>query len=464
MRPWLAVFIFAALSVLAPGKETLAAPGRGGAASQGVFPAAAFDRLVAPLVATNNFAGVVLVARGDRIVFQEGYGLADRERRLAHGPDSAFHVASISKTFTSAAIMRLADQGRVDLRAPLDRYMPELPYAAKETLHDLLSHTSGIPDVFEFDAYTRDAARHWSTTELVELIASRPLKSEPGLKYDYSNSNYHILARVIEKASGLTYRAYLEREFFRPLGMTQTASSDGPDAARPGLAKGYVPVGRLGLEPAPIRDWSSTTGTATIRTTAPDLLKWIRAVHTGKVLSRSGYDATFTEHTPHAGYGWFAREQFGRKRHYDNGRIAGWAAQVAYFPDDAVTVIVLSNTFNSVTSTIADAAAAMVFGAPVAQPEPLSAASLSAAATAPLEGRYQFGEEFYTPNAVAIIVNRSGDLFAEYTDGAPPSALIPASPTRFIVRPYWSTLEFTLGPDGRARELVWDGFHARRVE
>lgn len=100
-----------------------------------------------PLLTTNNFSGVILVAKGDRILFVKGYGHADVEQSVPNGPDTVFQIASVSKPFTAAAIMRLAEQGKINLRAPLTRVLPDYPNGAKLTIHHLLTHSSGIPNI-----------------------------------------------------------------------------------------------------------------------------------------------------------------------------------------------------------------------------------------------------------------------------------------------------------------------------
>jgi CubicO group peptidase (beta-lactamase class C family) len=147
------------------------------------------DAYLRPLLATNNFSGVVLVAKGDRIIFQKGYGQASIEHRVANGPNTIFQIASVSKPFTSAAIMLMADEGRIGLHSPLTAILPDYPGGDRLTIHHLLTHTSGIPNVNDFPEYEALQRIPHSPAELVAHFKDRPLEFEPGERYSYSNSN-----------------------------------------------------------------------------------------------------------------------------------------------------------------------------------------------------------------------------------------------------------------------------------
>lgn len=163
------------------------------------------DAYLAPLLRTNNFSGTVLVARGDEVVFHKGYGQASIEHGVRNTPATVFQIASVSKPFTSAAIMLLKDQGKLDLRAPLSAVLPGYPGADKLTIHHLLTHTSGIPNINDFDDYDEIQRRPHSPASLVALFKDKPLEFEPGTRYGYSNSNYNLLALIVEKVSGREY-------------------------------------------------------------------------------------------------------------------------------------------------------------------------------------------------------------------------------------------------------------------
>jgi hypothetical protein len=165
---------------------------------------------------------------------------------------------------------------------------------------------------------------------------------------------------------------------------------------------------------------------------------------------------------PNVGYGWFIAKANGRDIHHINGRSPGWAAQADYYVDDDVTVVVLANSYISVTTQIARAVGAIYFQAPV-QPMPaLKPDPLNGRQAAALIGGYQFGPDYYVPNALITIRSNGGHLEAAIGEhGSYP--LVQISPTRFLIRSFWVPAEFTIGPDGRATEFTIDGRKGVRV-
>lgn len=451
-----------AIRALIAGTLALASSGTS-AADSGASLETKIDKYLAPLIATNNFSGVVLVAKEDTVVFQKGYGRANLEHDVAMTPETVFHVASVSKPFTAAAILKLAERGRIDLRAPLTRIIPDYPNGSRLTVHHLLSHTSGIPNINNFPEYDTIQFTPHTPEELVAYFKDKPLEFEPGAKYRYSNSNYNLLALIVEKVSGLAYGEFLSRELFRPLGLAHTGHPHDMGEIVPRQAEGYAPRDFTDLEHARYIDWSVKVGNGSLYTTAGDLVKFFRAVHTGRVLNAASLKQSFTPHTPGVGYGWFLTKANNRELHHINGRQPGWSAQADYYVNDGVSVIVLSNLYISVTTPIARALGALYFGEPYEELPAISAQPLTKKQAAALVGTYQLGPDYYVPNQRMTIVNDEGHLFAA-VDGAPPAALLPITPTSFIVRPYWIKADFVPAKDGRAREMVVDGFHGARVK
>ena len=417
-----------------------------------------------PLLKTNNFSGVILVAKGDRILFAKGYGYADIEQRVPNSPDTLFQIASVSKPFTAAAIMRLAEQSRIDLHAPLARVLPDYPNSSKLTIHHLLTHSSGIPNINLFPEYEEIQLRSNDPASLVEVFKSKPLEFEPGSKYSYSNSNYNLLALIIEKVAGETYGAFLEREILRPLKLERTGHRPPMTRIVPGLAEGYAPEGTFELKRADYLDWSAKTGNGSLHSNAKDILRFLRAVHTGRLLKPASVAASHTQHFPNIGYGWFLTEAHGRQLHHSNGRSPGWSAQVDHYVKDEVSVVVLSNLYVSVTTPVARAVGAIYFGEPWEPLPQLSAQKPAAGTIAPLLGTYQFGPDYYAPNVKIRIVENNGELGGEYVGvNYPPFSFIPTADGNFLIRSFWMPAEFIKAADGRVTELRMEDFRGRRV-
>lgn len=415
-----------------------------------------------PLLATKNFSGVVLIAQGERIILQKGYGEASIEHQVPNGPKTTFQIASISKPFTAAAIMLLAEEGKIDLKAPLAAILPSYPNGDKLTVHHLLTHTSGIPNINDFPEYEEAQRKPHTPRELVAYFRDKPLEFEPGARYSYSNSNYNLLALIIEKASGSDYGTFLKTAILDPLGLRRTGHHGSARQIIPDIANGYAPAGSISLERAPYLDWSMKTGNGSLYSTAEEVMRFMRAVNRGRLLRPESVSRTFTPHMPNIGYGWFLSQANGREIHHANGRSPGWAAQADHYVKDDVTVVVLANSYISVTTDIARAVGAVFFGTPVQpmpklRPDPLGARDIAA-----LVGNYQFGSDYYVPNALITIRENNGHLEAMVGEHGPYS-FIQISPTRFLIRSFWVPAEFTLGHGGSA-ELSIDGRKGVRVK
>ena len=415
-----------------------------------------------PLLRTNNFSGVVLVAKGDEIVFQQGYGFASVEHQVRNRPQTVFQIASVSKPFTAAAILLLAEQGKIGLDAPLTRILPDYPDGDRLTIHHLLTHSSGIPNINDLPEYEELQSRRSTPAELVAVFRGKPLEFEPGSRYSYSNSNYNLLALIIEKASGKSYGSFVKAAILDPLKLERTGHPESAAEIVPDLAAGYAPEGSLGLARAPYLDWSVKTGNGSLRSDAAGVFRFMRGVHAGRLLSPASVRRSFTPHQPNVGYGWFLTRANGRELHHANGRSPGWAAQADHYPADQVTIVVLANLYISVTTDIARAVGALYFGEkveplPALRPEPLAPARAAA-----LVGSYQFGPDYYVPDALIEVRTRGGHLEAAIGD-YPPFPFVPISDTRFVIRPYWVSAEFELGPDGKAAALSIDGRKGARV-
>ncbi|MGH3430910.1 MAG: serine hydrolase domain-containing protein, partial [Mycobacteriales bacterium] len=316
----------------------------------------------------------VLIARGDRILLEKAYGLASVELGVPNTTHSRFQIASVSKTLTAAAVLKLVQQGRVDLDAPVSRYVPEYAPGRNITIKQLLTHTSGVPDVNQLPVYASLGLQHRTPAEIVAAFKDVPLKFPPGSSYAYSNSNYVLLALVIERASGLSYGDFMRREIFAPLGMVDSGHRGDATAIVPNMTEGYerAPDGQLKL--TPWFDWSVKTGNGSLYATAADLYRFIRGYFDGRVVSgRLVQDATtpkpvplrapgYEWMSPDVGYGWMIDANLGRRRLFHIGRSPGYSAAMAYYPDDKLTVVVLSNIYVHVTLKASEAFAAMTLG------------------------------------------------------------------------------------------------------
>jgi len=307
------------------------------------------------------FTGGVLVAQGDEILFRQVYGYADRSLGKPLALDSRFRLASVSKQFTAAAILRLQDEGVLSVDDPLCRWVDDCPAEwAPIRLHHLLSHTSGVPDLMARPGWGIRRVTAATPDELTADSAQYRLQFPPGTKVRYNNAAYNLLGHVVQKASGLPLQDYLRDAFFVPLGMADTGYED--DASD--VVMGYANLAG-GPTPQPNHNVSIIFAAGALYSTLDDLLVWQRALHGGGLLSPESYRRMVADHAPADtpdergrprrdwGYGLFSNSlgrrvqpDFLDRQIYHTGSWSGFRNLVTHQPDQDVTVIVLSNNYH----------------------------------------------------------------------------------------------------------------------
>lgn len=246
----------------------------------------ALDRALQQRVREDRFSGVVLVGHGDEVLFQRGYGLAERERGTAIRPDTRFNIASVNKFFTGVAILRLAQEGRLDLDAPVGRYLQGLPadVAGRVTIRQLLQHRSGLGDYLRDPEFNQNRDQFRNLEPLLALIRSHPLEFEPGTNQRYSNSGFVVLGGVIEALTGKKYDDVIREWILVPAGMTHTGpggpgevpnTAHGYSRAAPGSEGELISVQAMRAPATPAGGGYST---------AEDLFHYARALVTNRLL------------------------------------------------------------------------------------------------------------------------------------------------------------------------------------
>ncbi|WP_149195649.1 serine hydrolase domain-containing protein [Luteimonas suaedae] len=292
-------------------------------------------------------AAVLVLHDGDAVV-RRGYGLADLEAGTPVTPASNFRLASLSKQFTAAAILLLAEDGRLRLDDPVRKWLPTLPAAAEPvTLHHLLSHTSGLIDYEEVMPEAIDGQLH-DADVLALLEPHDRLYFAPGTQYRYSNSAYALLALIVGKASGSDFATFLRERIFLPLGMARTVAFEDGKSTVADRAYGYRRVDgdwtRSDQSPT-----SAVLGDGGIYSSIDDLAKWDAALYDDRLLSDASRALAFAPQTTTPtgeddvdayGYGW---RLHGGETLWHSGETTGFRNVILRFPRQRLTVIVLSN-------------------------------------------------------------------------------------------------------------------------
>lgn len=352
--------------------------------------------------------GAALLQRGtkDLVAVAGGTTGSDPDTDCTLG--TRFQIASVSKQFTAAAVLQLAEAGKLSLDDELTKSLPDYPVRGNRvTVRQLLNHTSGIRNMTALGApYWSQIARDVKPDDVIRIFENEPFDFVPGEGYAYSNSGYFLLGVIIEKASGMSYGEYLTKNVFPPAGLERTYSC-ARNALIPHRARGYS---RGGAGFVNARYFSQTQGFSVggVCATAPDLARWVEALASGRVVRPASFQQMTTPAVLPSGerlsygFGTGVGENEGHRVFYHSGGIFGFDAMEAFYPQDGLTVVVLSNTDGEVAGEIENAVARLALGVAPPADRPVPAALAAACA-----GAYRIG------GALIQVRDREGRLSIE---------------------------------------------------
>jgi CubicO group peptidase (beta-lactamase class C family) len=318
------------------------------------------DAYMTALTHAGRFSGAVLVARGDTVILSKGYGMANEEFSVPNTPQTVFPIGSNTKQLTAAAIMKLQEQGRLNVTDPVSLYIPNATKWKDMRIYHLLNHTSGIPSD---GAFSLTDPEDLTLPQTMERITALPLMFEPGTSYTYSNNGYIALSFIIEKTSGISYEDYLKANIFRPPGMDRSGQDNARDVF-PNRATGYTTMAGRQIH-YDLQNIHNSWGAGSIHSTTEDLFRWERAFHTpGAVLSPESATAMFDNH-----YGIERAMMKNRTIIGHGGRNFGFISYTLYYPDNEVSIIFLSNHDRTPMVTLTNDLPAIVFGEPYSLPQ-----------------------------------------------------------------------------------------------
>ncbi|MEP6635437.1 MAG: serine hydrolase [Acidobacteriota bacterium] len=317
-------------------------------------PAKSKAAKIAEVMMTANkyrlFNGSVLVAENGKVIYKKGLGLANMEWNIPNAPDTRFRLGSITKQFTATLVLQLVEQGRIKIDSKITDYLPDYrkDTGGKVTIHNLLTHTSGIPNYTGLPGFNEVSRDPYSVEEFVKKYTSNDLEFEPGSKFSYSNSGYFILGAIIEKVTGQRYEQVLKERILDPLGMKNSGYDHYANILER-RAAGYqkTPDGYVN---APYLDMSLPFAAGAIYSTVDDLYLWDQALYTDRVLSAHSKDLMFKPFLSDYAYGWnvtnasygTGTERTLQIRH--DGGINGFSTIIVRFPEQKHLIVLLDNT------------------------------------------------------------------------------------------------------------------------
>lgn len=412
------------------------------------------QQLVAQKAKADQPGFTVIVRKGPNVMLRGGYGLADLETAAPMRADSNLRLASQTKQFTAMAVLQLVHAGKIKLEHKVGEVLKDYPAPGRDvTIKQLLTHTSGIPNLSRMQEFRDNKAKAASLQELLALFSSQPLQFKPGSRFGYSNSNYVLLTAIIEAASKQTYADYLQQHVFQPLGMNNTGYDVASEIV-PNRAKGYEQTA-TGFRNADVISMTRPQGAGGLRSSVDDLNLWDQALYTSKLLPQELLQQSFVKHPgsdgkplPY-GYGWMSADVADLETHEHSGGIDGFSSYIIRIPAQQVYVAVLANSSYFDSYTMAVKLAAIAVGKPIeATPVTLPEATLWA-----ITGNYSFDD-----GTERLITLEKGMLICQTKEGAR-QQLTPSADGKLYLEDDTSYLTLGKISQGKAElELVVRGF------
>lgn len=325
------------------------------------------DQLMSRYFKADRPGAIVLVTKDGNTIFRKAYGMANLEQQIALQPDMAMRIGSITKQFTAAAIMLLAEQGKLSLTDDITRYLPGYAtHGATITIEHLLTHTSGTKNYTALPQFASIARAEMTVAQMLQLIQKEPLEFRPGDRFVYSNSGYFLLGAIIEQVSGISYASFMEKNIFAPLQLRHTFY-DSNVRVIPSRVDGYSKT-RQGFDNAAFLSLSIPFAAGALRSSVDDLAHWNAAIVAGKLLRPESWkrmmsSSLLSNGKPTGyGYGWFVRKIQGRDALEHGGDINGFSGDTMRFPAEGyyIAILVNSDTQEPDTQTLAEKIAALL--------------------------------------------------------------------------------------------------------
>ncbi|MEO8885319.1 MAG: serine hydrolase [Mucilaginibacter sp.] len=406
---------------------------------------AAISKYMEAQATIKQFSGNVLVAVNGNVIYQKAFGYADREWNVPNSLSSKFEIGSLTKQFTAAAILQLAEQHKLNLNDKLSVYFPGYPKGDSVTLHMLLNHTSGIADYTALPRFNAVHTLALTRDSVIVLFKNQPYAFSPGTKWQYSNSGYFLLGCIIEKVSKKHYNDYIKENILSKASLANTGVNH-LDSVLLYRAKGYSPE-KSGIKNADYFSMEIPFSAGSIISTVHDLYNWQKALLNGLVISKESVLKMTTAYLGNYGYGLNIDQFNNHKRISHSGAIPGFSSFLGSFPDDKIFIVILSNNEGDVGG-ISEALSSILFNLPYQIPYIPTEVTINPAVLKKYIGKYQIEQS--SGNTYLALVEDNNKLYLK-PEGAGDlkMELKPESETKFFfARDHDQEIEFTLDKKG----------------
>ncbi|MCE3259944.1 MAG: Beta-lactamase [Bacteroidetes bacterium] len=404
------------------------------------------DSIFKIYAAKNHFNGSVLVAKKDKILLSKGYGMANFSYEIPNSPSTKFKLASVSKQFTALSILMLEEKGKLSLDDKLTKFIPDYPNGDKVTVHHLLTHTSGIPNVTSLPIYDTIMTQPHTQEKLIGYTKNKALEFEPGTKFSYSNTGYILLSYIVEKVSGKEFGDFLKSNIFVPLGMKNSGLWHSREVVK-NAAVGYC-IENDKFQEVRYIDMSIPAGAGAIYSTVEDMYLWDRSFYSEKLVKKSTIEKMTTPFKENYAYGLKVEEYAGHKLITHSGGIEGFATIAYHFPDEQLYIVILKNVDNQKLFPAHKISRAVMYGQKFDLPKERQIAEVNKKVFDGLVGDYEL-----QPGFILTISTSQGKIFAQAT-GQPKIEIYPEAEYKYFAKAVDAQMEFTKDEKGNTTILT----------
>lgn len=416
------------------------------------------DSIIKAYAAINKFNGTALVHDQNKTIFEKSYGWQDAEKKILNHNGSIYQIASLTKSFTALTIVKLTEDGKLSVKDPISKFIPDYPRGSEITVEHLLTHTSGIYEPLRNKEYVRllHTGESISQAKQISFFKDEPLDFEPGTKFSYTNSGYILLGAIIEKITGLSYEKAVRKIILNPLNMSHTgfvySSLKSTDKTVP-----YAFLSKTKQEKTEIWNPELTGAAGQIYSSAEDLYKYYEGIRDYKIVSKEAFKKATTPFLSGYGYGWFIDDLYGKKVINHGGNIEGATSYLAMIPEDDICIILLNNITSKKLEKAGNTILAALLNKPYQLPKPKKEIVPDSLVLKKYAGNYQLSED-----DVIHVTFENGQLFFQNNKG-PVLRILPEKENSFFI--FDDDTEITFSKDdGKEIIQVKNGLSSKTAE
>lgn len=414
------------------------------------------DQKIAALIEKSvdlyRFNGSILVCKNGKIVFEKGYGYQDIQNKVVNTSNTIFQVGSMTKQFTAAVVLKLAEQQKLSLDDKISIYFPDLKRGDEITIKNLLTHTSGLSEIFRDTLFIKENKQNpISKEKLLSFFIDKPLYFTPGTQYSYCNSGYILLGLIIERVSGKTYEQNVRDYILKPLKMTHSGF-DFAGLKSKHKALGYIRFFRSESISSVPWDSTGTYSAGSLYSTTNDLYLWHKGLLNNKVLTKESLAKAYTPYLEGYGLGCWIDTIYQKRVISHGGNIEGFTSYFGRIPEDDVCVILLNNIYNREIESVGTAVLAILYDKPYHFFEQIK---LSADILEKYVGNYEINARYH------IKITRANDRLHAQIQNEPKFEIVADKENSFFAKDEDIRIKFRANSDKTYKLVFYKGLNSK---